>query len=101
MSVVSRNVTLMDASSIHTFGLPAGHPELRRRIPYASQELTTYRDISARAKPKADPALINHYYGSKEELFEAVVETALPLQLIDNEPSSPDSQTQGASHRAT
>lgn len=97
-NVGSQRIT---AGNIHTFRFPAGHPEPRRHIPYASQELTTYRDISARAKPKVDPALINHYYGSKEELFEAVVETALPLQLIDNEPSSPDSQTQGASHRAT
>lgn len=59
-----------------------------------SFDRASVRAISREAK--VDPALINHYFGSKEGLFEAVVESALPLQLIDTELSAADAQGRGA-----
>mgnify|MGYP002757094261 CR=1 FL=1 len=69
---------------------PAGKAErTRARILEAATELfaarsfesVTIRRIAGAAH--VDPALVHHYFGSKEQLFDAVLETATPLGALD------------------
>lgn len=60
----------ISSGSIRIFGLPAGHPELRHRIAYASQGLTIYRDISARA----NVTHFAHLQGVGRDAIEATLE---------------------------
>lgn len=42
-------VQRITSGTLTLLGLPAGHPELRRRVSYTSQSLSIYRDITVRA----------------------------------------------------
>ena len=42
-------VQRITSGTLTLLGLPAGHPQLRRRVSYTSQSLSIYRDISVRA----------------------------------------------------
>jgi AcrR family transcriptional regulator len=70
-------------------GRPAGTSDTRERILTRARELfarngignTSIRSIAAAAE--VDPALVHHYFGSKEQLFAAAVHIPIdPMQVI-------------------
>lgn len=72
-------------------GRRAGAPDTRSQILEAARSLfgsngydrTTIRSIAAEAS--VDPALVHHYFGTKEELFAASIDLpVVPVQLIDH-----------------
>ncbi|MBW4490911.1 MAG: TetR family transcriptional regulator [Trichocoleus desertorum ATA4-8-CV12] len=91
-----RRLPLVDASGIHemTNPLPRNAERSRAAIATAARalfaergyELTTVRDIAARAQ--LDPALVMRYFGNKEGLFAEVIDLDLKLPDLRESDSS-------------
>lgn len=70
-------------------GRPAGTSDTRERILVSARELfarngidkTSIRAVAAAAR--VDPALVHHYYGTKQQLFAAAIHVPIdPMQVI-------------------
>ncbi|MGB8502563.1 TetR family transcriptional regulator [Mycobacterium sp.] len=70
-------------------GRPAGTSDTRERILVSARELfarngidkTSIRAVAAAAR--VDPALVHHYYGTKQQLFAAAIHVQIdPMQVI-------------------
>jgi len=68
---------------LELLGLPAGHPDLRRRVAYTSQSLSIYRDIPVRANVRYFARLHGLPDAAAEEAIAAVDLTPLAGRRVE------------------
>lgn len=76
-------VQRITSGSLELLGLPAGHPELRRRVAYTSQTLSIYRDISVAADVRYFARLHGLPDAAADEAITAVELTPLAGRRVE------------------